>query len=64
MTGDQFDEWLEAVRQASPGITNIEIASNLTRTDQWLSNSRSRGVKAFDALALRYYLTMLQRRCK
>lgn len=63
MTGDQFREWLDEVRELKPGVTNIEIAADIKRSDQWISNSLSRGVKAFDAMALRHYSAVLQRNC-
>lgn len=62
-TPPQFEEWLADVRKVAPGITNKEIAKGIGRTDQWISNSLSRGVNHHSALALWFYLDTLQKNC-
>lgn len=62
-TPEQVEEWLSDVRKVAPGITNKEIAQGIGRTDQWISNSLSRGVNHHSALALWFYLDTLQKNC-
>jgi hypothetical protein len=61
MTPVELERLLTDIRDAKPGISDKEIAVAIGRSDQWLSDAKTKGIKVrTPAMALRWFLHTLK----
>lgn len=61
MNPEELETILSDIRDAKPGITDKEIAEAIGRSDQWLADAKTKGVKIrTPVMAMRWFLHTLR----